>query len=464
MTVKMRPFNKIFIGVAIILVFFLCSQAPWKYLIEKMPLKLEITLKIKQDDALQLFYLVDREAQFSEKNSIKADIQGSDEFQTITFDIPSDNITNIRVDTGSLPGQIGIKDIKLKNFIKEYIWKENNIKSDFQPSEQIANIKFNNNVLFFDVEGNDPYLVSIDISKIYNSVRNDEYIYAYSYLSILLILFCIIFIFINSYKKIFAFLRDIIQGRKLIFELAKKDLQTRYLGSYLGVIWAFIQPVTTILVFWFVFQVGFKSAPVNDVPFILWLICGMIPWFFFSDSLISATNSVLDNAYLVKKVVFKVSVLPIIRIISALFIHLFFIFIIFIMMSVYGYPLSIFNIQVVYYLLCTIILVLGLSWLTSSLVIFLKDLGQIIGILIQFGFWLTPIFWSYTIMPAKYQHLLKLNPLYYIIQGYRDSFINHVWFWNYYNQTVNFWIITSSVFIIGALLFRRLRPHFADVL
>lgn len=464
MTERMRPFKKIFIAIAVILIFFLCAQAPWKYLFDEVPLKLEVALKIDHDDTLQLFYLITDDTQYIEKDSIKLDIRGNDDFQSISFDIPSGDITGIRVDTGNLPGQIGIKNIKLKNFIKEYIWEADNIKSVFHPSEHITNIRINNDIVYFEVVGTDPFFVSEDISSIYTSVKDDKKTYIYSYSSILIILLSIIFIFINSRKKILAFLKDIVQGRKLIFELAKKDLQTRYLGSYLGVIWAFIQPVTTILVFWFVFQVGFKSAPVKDVPFILWLICGMIPWFFFSDSLISATNSVLDNAYLVKKVVFKVSVLPIIRIISALFVHVFFILIIFIMMSIYGYPMSIYNIQVVYYLVCTIILVLGLSWLTSSLVIFLKDLGQIIGIMIQFGFWLTPIFWSYTIMPTKYQHLLKLNPLYYIVQGYRDSFINHVWFWNYYNQTVNFWIITSSVFIIGALLFRKLRPHFADVL
>jgi len=464
MTVKIRYLKKIFIGVAVILVFFLCSQAPWKYLLEETPLKLEATIKIDHDDTLQLFYLIADDTQYSEKDSIKLEVKESADFQSISFDIPSEDITGIRIDTGNLPGQIGIKNIKFKNFIKEYTWKADNIKSDFHLSEHIANIRVNNDIVYFEVTGNDPFLISEDVSRIYTSVKDDKYKYVYSYSSILMILLCIIFIFINSYKRIFAFLKDIMQGRKLIFELAKKDLQTRYLGSYLGVIWAFIQPVTTILVFWFVFQVGFKSAPVKDVPFILWLICGMIPWFFFSDSLTSATNAVLDNTYLVKKVVFKVSILPIIRIISALFVHVFFILIIFIMLLIYGYPLSIYNIQFFYYLVCTIILVLGLSWITSSFVIFLKDLGQIIGILIQFGFWLTPIFWSYTIMPVKYQYLLKLNPLYYIIQGYRDSFINHVWFWNYYNQTINFWIITSLVFIIGALLFRKLRPHFADVL
>ncbi len=265
-------------------------------------------------------------------------------------------------------------------------------------------------------------------------------------------------------KQFFLFLLDIIKSRRIIFELTKKDFQSRYLGSYLGILWAFVQPTVTILIFWFVFQVGFKSTPVDNFPFILWLMAGIIPWFFFSDAISSSTSSIIDNSYLVKKVVFRVSVLPIIKILSALFIYLFFIAFLFIMFLVYGHMPSLYNLQVIYYLFATIVLVLGLSWITSSLVIFLRDIGQVVGMLLQFGFWLTPIFWSFKMIPEQYHFIFKLNPVYYIVEGYRNSFIYHTWFWEYYNLTAYFWIETLALFVIGALLFRRLRPHFADVI
>ncbi len=281
---------------------------------------------------------------------------------------------------------------------------------------------------------------------------------------VLILFICILFLLLSFYKRAFYFIKDVFQGRRLLFELAKNDLKNKFLGSYLGIIWGFIQPIVTILVFWFVFQVGFKSAPVENFPFILWLICGMIPWFFFAESLTGATTSIMDNNYLVKKVVFKVSILPMVRIISSLFIHLFFIFVIFIMFFIYGYMPSIYNIQVIYYLVCSIVLILGLSWMTAALVIFLKDLGQVIAIIIQFGFWLTPIFWSFKIMPEKYHFIFKLNPMYYIVEGYRDAFINHIWFWHHYNLTINFWMITCAFLIIGIVVFKILKPHFADVI
>lgn len=251
---------------------------------------------------------------------------------------------------------------------------------------------------------------------------------------------------------------------KLILELAKRDLKTRYLGSILGVVWGFIQPMITILLFWFVFQVGFKSRPVDNFPFVLWLMCGMIPWFFFSDAINNATNSIVESSYLVKKVSFRVGLLPLVKIVSALFIHLFFNFFLFFMFFVYNYDFNLYNIQIIYYLVANISLVIGLSFITASLMVFLKDIAQIVGMLLQFCFWLTPIFWTLDMIPKKYAILIKLNPVYYIVEGYRDSFIYKHWFWEKPNLALYYWGVSLLTFIIGIYLFSRLRPHFADVL
>jgi len=106
----------------------------------------------------------------------------------------------------------------------------------------------------------------------------------------------------------------------------------------------------------------------------------------------------------------------------------------------------------------------GLSWITSSLVIFVKDVGQVVTIILQFGFWLTPILWNVKMIPEKYQILMKLNPAYYLTEGYRNSFMYGIWFWEYPRWTFGFWIFTGVIFILGAIIFLKLRPHFADVL
>lgn len=262
----------------------------------------------------------------------------------------------------------------------------------------------------------------------------------------------------------FEFLCDFFRNRHVIWELTKKDIKQRYLGSALGVLWAFIQPTITVLIFWFVFQVGFKSMPVDNFPFILWLVCGMFPWFFFNDAWLTATNSIFSNSFLVKKIVFRVSLLPIIQILSALIINLFFVCILFLMFGIYGYLPDIHNLQVFYYLFAEICFVFGLSLITSSLVIFLKDIGQLVAMFLQFGFWATPIFWNLKMIPEQYWFLFKANPMYYIVEGYRESFIYHRWFWELGWTNFSFWLITVIVVTFGVFVFKKLRPHFADVI
>lgn len=265
-------------------------------------------------------------------------------------------------------------------------------------------------------------------------------------------------------KNILLFIKDLYESKALVWNLAKNDFKTKYAGSYLGIIWAFIQPIVTILIYWFVFEVGFKSAPVKDFPFVLWLVAGIVPWFFFQESLMNATNSLLEYSYLVKKVVFKVNILPLVKIISSAFVHLFFIILILVIYSINGYRPDIYFIQMIYYSFCTFVLSISISYITSSVVLFFKDLGQLINILLQIGMWLTPIMWSYTMMPEKHQWILKLNPMYYVVEGYRNAIISKIWFYESYWQTLYFWVVTLTILIIGMILFKKLKPHFADVL
>ncbi|MNB79811.1 Teichoic acid translocation permease protein TagG [compost metagenome] len=250
----------------------------------------------------------------------------------------------------------------------------------------------------------------------------------------------------------------------LLVNLTVSDFKKRYWGSILGIIWAFIQPLITILLFWFVFQVGFRSTPVDDAPFILWLSCAFIPWNFFAESVQTATNSVMENNFLVKKVVFKLEILPLIKVCSSMFVHLFFIVFLIVMFSVYRYEFTWYYLQIPYYLLASTLLIIGISWITSSLVLFFKDISQIVALLIQFGFWLTPIFYSLDTIPDKYQALIKINPMYYITDGYRRIFIFRQWFWQDMKLTIYFWVVTLVLFFLGFFMFRKLKSHFADVI
>ncbi len=268
---------------------------------------------------------------------------------------------------------------------------------------------------------------------------------------------------LRSGRLFFEFLRDIYRNRSLILILTRRDLKARYLGSALGLIWAFAQPLVTIFVMWFVFQYGLKSPPIIDFPFSIWLICGIVPWFFIADSLQNATYAVSEYSFLVKNVSVRLSVLPIVKILSALTIHCFMVGILFAFAAFQGIYPDIYALQLLYYQFAAIVMLMGLTWMTSALILFLKDVGQAVGIVLQLGFWATPVIWNLNLIPQEYRWILKINPALYIVEGFRDSLVYKVWFWERSYLGLYYWTLTCIVFCVGALLFKRLRPHFADV-
>lgn len=260
---------------------------------------------------------------------------------------------------------------------------------------------------------------------------------------------------------------ELYHNKKLIWSLAKNDFKTKYAGSYLGIVWAFIQPVVTVLVYWFVFGVVRQGSP-KAVPFVLWLITGLVPWFFFQEALTQGTGCLMEYSYLVKKIVFNINVLPVIKIISSLFVHLFFAAFTLLLFCCYGYFPDIYALQLVYYSICVFMLTLALSYTTCAVTVFFRDLKQIIAIGLQVGIWMTPIMWDFVDMNinpySRLARLLKVNPMYYIVAGYRNALIDKQWFWEHPWQTAYFWLVTAVLFVFGARLFRKLKVHFADVL
>ncbi len=285
---------------------------------------------------------------------------------------------------------------------------------------------------------------------------------------ILLGLACIIFGFF--FDKIFIIPRELYQSRALIWKLAKNDFKKRYAGSYLGFIWALVQPVVTVVMYWVVFDLVFDTrskmlASGIEVPYVLYLTAGLVPWFYFSEALINGTNALLEYSYLVKKVVFKISILPIIKLIAATFIHIFFICILLILSTCYGYYPSVYTIQIVYYSICMFVFVLALCYSTCAIVVFFRDLGQIINIILQVGMWATPILWDINMIhDERLIILFKLNPIVYIVNGFRSAIYEETWFFEHFYSSTYFWIITVTLFLIGSLIFKRLKVHFADVL
>ncbi len=267
-------------------------------------------------------------------------------------------------------------------------------------------------------------------------------------------------------------LKELIENKALIKSLAKNDFKVKFAGSYLGTVWAFVQPVVTVLIYWFVFDlaIGARASIRGELPlpYVLWLVAGIVPWFFFSDCVSAGTSVLTEYNYLVKKVVFNIDILPVVKIFSAIFVHAFFVVFMLGLFLCYGYFPDFYVLQVIYYSFGVLLLALGISYLTSAVSVFFPDTRQIVNIALQIGIWATPIMWALQDMeekiPPAAMTVIRLNPLFYIVQGYREALIDKAWFFEHPGMTIYFWCFTAAVCILGVTVFRRLKVHFADVL
>lgn len=267
---------------------------------------------------------------------------------------------------------------------------------------------------------------------------------------------------IKLYNKMKSLFNDIWTDRRLLVQLSYKDFIRRFSGTYFGAVWSIVQPLLTIIVYSVVFMYGFKSGEVGGIPFVFWFICGIVPWLFISEAFSSASNAFLDYSYLIKKIKFNINILPMVKIISALFVHLLFVLIVVVTCMLGGYFPTIYMIQIIYYVLASMIFVFALSLITSSIMVFFRDLNQLISIILLIGMWGTPIAWNMGMFSDRTQMFLKINPFYYLIEGYRDAILSRQWFWERPLLTLYFWIVVIFFLFIGVTIYTRLKPHFAD--
>lgn len=261
-----------------------------------------------------------------------------------------------------------------------------------------------------------------------------------------------------------VFLQEMWSKKQFILELGFRDFKSSYFGSVFGLLWAIIEPLSYVcLLYFFIGRVA-KYQPSVSSNYLQWLMLGMMVWSFFSGSLLSGVGVYKKYSFLLRRQGFSLSVLPLVTLVSTSCVHFIFFSLTLVVLLLGDMSPSWIWLQAIYYLLCAWVLLVGLIWLTASLSVFAKDVEHLVSLLVQFGFWASPIFWSLDSFPEKFHPFLKLNPVYYLITGYRDTFIHQIPFWERPTDLVLYWSITIFVLIIGGYIYSRLRPHFGDVL
>jgi len=265
-------------------------------------------------------------------------------------------------------------------------------------------------------------------------------------------------------KTIIIFAERLIAYRRVVFSLAVRIFQSRYIGTGGGILWSIVQPLATVFVFWIVFSIGFKAKGPNDVPFVLYYMTAFLPWHFVNEALNASTNTVIANRHLVKKMVFPTETLPIVEILVATVGHLILLAFTIFLLFIHGAIPGLASFQIVYAYLCAAVLSLGLGWLLASTNVFHRDISQSLATLLNFWFWMTPVVWSMDMIPEKWRPLMMLNPMFHVVESYRNALLYNRPFWADTFQLLIFWVIVILLCAGGAYVFRRLKPEFADVL
>jgi ABC-type polysaccharide/polyol phosphate export permease len=249
------------------------------------------------------------------------------------------------------------------------------------------------------------------------------------------------------------------------YAMAKVTLTKRYSGSALGVFWSLVKPIIFVFTYWFAMTVGIRSGrPIGNVPYILWLIPGIMPWFYISDALTQGGSAIRANAHFVTKMVYPVATLPVSEVLSLYFVHLMMMCLSTAIFVVSGFGLNIYFLQLPYYLLCCLAFTTVVAMLISALTAVSQDIQQAIKSFITLLFWVTPILWSADNVPSPIKQIILSDPICYIVAGYRNTFIGQRWFFQDWQYTIYFWVAIAAIGLLASYVFTKLEPEFADVL
>ena len=257
------------------------------------------------------------------------------------------------------------------------------------------------------------------------------------------------------------FLFRIWQHSGTLWLMIERDFKSRYVGSFAGILWSIIHPLMLVFVYTLIFSLIFGRR-IGETPFALWLFCALLPWIMFTEIVKGSAGVIEKNKNLITKTPFHSEILPLVVIGAAVTGHLIGFGVLITLLLLCKQSIGLYALTIPFYLLCLILFSLGLSWIVAALNVFIKDIGQAINVILQLWFYLCPIIYPARIIPEQYHFFLRLNPMYFITEGYRRALLN--------NQGIPvvdflyFLAITLLLLFIGGWTFRRLKGQFAEVL
>lgn len=255
-------------------------------------------------------------------------------------------------------------------------------------------------------------------------------------------------------------LKELWAYRELLYVLAQRDIKVRYKQTVLGVAWAIIQPLATMLLFTLVFG-RLAKIPSEGLPYPVFVYAALLPWTFFATSISISSNSLVGQQHLISKVYFPRLIIPLSSIGTGLIDFAVSSIILLVMMAWYGVGWSLHLVAVPFLILAVIFIALGVGTLLSALTVTYRDFRYVVPFMVQFWMFATPVVYPASLFPEQWRWLLYLNPMAGLIEGFRSAFLDRPFDWTGIGISMT---VAVAVFALGIFYFEKMERRFADII
>lgn len=269
----------------------------------------------------------------------------------------------------------------------------------------------------------------------------------------------------GMFKSVATVISELWNNKVRLFRLARYELKSQHGGTFFGFLWNFMNPALQILVYWFVFAIGLRRGnDINGVPYIVWLVIGIICWYYMNQAMLGADMSIINFTDVLKRMKFPIAIVPTKTVASNFITHLCSMIIVFAVVLVSGVKVSSDIWLLPYFIFASTVFITGYGLFASTINVLFRDFHNISNTVMRFLFFISPVMWE----PAADNRLLnivmKINPFAYVLNGYRDTILYGRDFMENLDACIIFWVITIVMFAVGCLMHMRLRHKFIDLL
>ncbi len=267
------------------------------------------------------------------------------------------------------------------------------------------------------------------------------------------------------FSSVKTVIRENWDNRVSMLRLANYESRAQNNGTVFGFLWNFFNPALQILVYWFVFAIGLQvNPPRAGYPYIIWMIVGIIPWFYISAALQQGAMSIYNYSGVLKKVYLPLAIVPVKTVFSGLITHIWSMVVVFVIIFCSGNTVSDKVYQLPYYTLCIVCFLIGWGLFASAITVVFKDFQKILSAIIRLLFYISPIVWDQSNLPEAIQDVFKWNPFAYVLQGYRNAVLYGVSIGETLDAARGFWILTVVLFLLGSSVHMKFRRKFMDLI